>query len=198
VVFCEHGDSLVALVVDVEPAWGLGDEPREAHNQTGEQHLEVDGDGPALVALERDGSSDCSRGKDRAGEPEAVAVGGDDAAESRVSSLDHVDWAGRRDDRDAESKYEATGLELGKIGIESGGAVDDCSDDDDPRSDLHAPFPTPGVGRRAYEEEGANATDLVHGGVDGSPWTVVGSIEKVQELLVCGETTKDGAVEAVL
>jgi hypothetical protein len=63
---------------------------------------------------------------------------------------------------------------------------------------LHAPFSTPGVGGRADEEESADTTNLVHGGVDGSPVAVVGSMEEVQELLVGGETTEDGTVEAVL
>lgn len=198
VVFREHGDSLVALVVDIEPAWGLGDEPREQNDQGREEHLKVDRNLPADVALHRDGAADCPRCQNGSSEPEAVAVGGDDATEGRVSRLYHVNWASRGDDRDAETENESTDLELSKAGVVSGGAIDNSSEDDDPCSDLHAPFSTPGVGGRADEEESADTTNLVHGGVDGSPVAVVGSMEEVQELLVGGETTEDGTVEAVL
>lgn len=197
-VFCEHSDGLFAFVVDVEPARGFRDEPGENHNQTREEHLKVDGDRPARITLERDGTANRSRGKNRTGEPETVAVGGDDATEGRVSGLNHVDWASRGDDRDAETEYEATGLELSKASIQSGGAVDDGSDDDDPGSDLHAHFSTPSVGRGTHEEESADTTNLVHGGVDGGPGTIVGSVEEVQEFFVGRETTKYGTVEAVL
>jgi hypothetical protein len=198
VVLGEDSDSLVTSVVDIEPAWGLGDEPRERHNERWEEHLKVDWDLPAGVALHRDGTADGSRGQNGTSEPEAVAVGGDDTTEGRVSRLDHVDWAGRGDDRDAESEHESTNLELSKAAVVRSGAVDDGSKDDDPCSDLHAPFPTPGVGGRAHEEQSADTTDLVHSGVDGSPGAVVGSVEEVQELLVGGETTKDGTIEAIL
>lgn len=79
-VFGKNSLGLFALVVDVEPTRRLGDEPSEEDNQAGEEHLKVDGDGPADVAIKRDSTSDGTGGQDGAGKPKGVAVRSEDAA----------------------------------------------------------------------------------------------------------------------
>jgi hypothetical protein len=198
VVFRKHLDSLLTLVVDVQPTRRLRDEPREEDNQTGEEHLQVHWDGPADVALKGDCTSDGARSQDRAGEPEGVTVSSNDAAVGWVSSLDDVDGTGSGNDGHAETEDEATGLELPKVGIERRSSVDDGANDDDPRADLHTNLSSPSINGWADEEEGADTTNLVHSGVESSPWTIVGAVEEVKECLVGGETTKDRAIKAVL
>lgn len=198
VVLGEHSDSLLTLVVDVEPTRGLRDEPCEENNQTREEHLKVHGDGPAHVAFESNGTANGTRSQDGASEPESVAVSGDNATVGRVSGLDDINWTRSRDDRYTETEDKAAGLKLTKIAVQCCGSVDDRSNDDDPGADLHANLSSPGVDSGTDEEKSADTTDLVHSRVECSPFTVVGTVEEVKELLVGSESTKDGAVKAVL
>lgn len=79
VVLGEDGLGLLALVVDVQPTWRLGNEPREKDDQAGEEHLQVHRNGPANVAFESDSTADGAGCQDGASEPEGVAVRSDDA-----------------------------------------------------------------------------------------------------------------------
>lgn len=79
VVLGKDGLGLLALVVDVQPTWRLGNEPREKDDQAGEEHLQVHRNGPAYVAFESDSTSDGAGGQDGASEPEGIAVRSDNA-----------------------------------------------------------------------------------------------------------------------
>lgn len=195
--FGQDGSRLLALVVNIEPARGLGDEPAEEDDQAREEHLKVDRDGPADVSLESDRTADGARGQDGAGEPESVAVGSEDTTVGRVRGLNNVDGTSSRDDGDAETKQETTTLELTDVAVEGGGTVDDGANDDEPSTDLHANLPAPSIDSRTNEEQSSDTANLVHGRVDSSPRTVLGAVKEVKELLVGCQATEDGAVEAV-
>jgi hypothetical protein len=105
-------DGFLALVVDVQPTWRLGNEPGEDGDETGEDHLKVDRDLPAGRANEGDSATDGTGGEDGASEPESVAVGGEKSSPRWVSSFDNVDRPGGRDDRDTKTKEETTALDL--------------------------------------------------------------------------------------
>lgn len=117
---------------------------------------------------------------------------------SRVRSLNDVDRTSGGDDRDTETKQEATTLELADVAVEGGCSVDDGADDDDPSANLHANLSSPSVDSWADKKQGADTTDLVHCGVEGSPWAIVSAVEEVEELLVRRQTTEHGAIESVL
>ena len=112
VPFGEHVDGLFALVVDVEPTWRFGNGECEEGDETREEHLKPDWDLETDVSLQVETTADSSGSQDRSGEPEGIAVGGQNTAESRMGGLDDVDRTCRRHNADAKPKEESTTFEL--------------------------------------------------------------------------------------
>lgn len=117
---------------------------------------------------------------------------------SGVRSLHDVNGTSSRDNRDAKTEQEATALKLVDVGVHGGSTVDNGTDDDNPGADLHANLSSPSVDGRSDEEQSTDTSNLVHGRVDSSPFTVVGAAEEVEELLVGSQTTEDGSIKTVL
>jgi hypothetical protein len=75
--------------------------------------------------------------------------------------------------------------------------LDDDAEDDDGGGDEHAATTTPGVDGRANERNGYDRADLVHGGNDPCPGTVVLDTEEVLEIAVGEKGPEKGAVVTI-
>ena len=102
-----------------------------------------------------------------------------------MSGLDNIDRTCSGDDGNTKTEDKSPPLQLANnAGIVKCGTVDDTPKNDKPAADVHTDPSTPGINGRSDKGQCADATNLVHGSVDGLPLSVNRSIEEVEELLV--------------
>lgn len=197
VPFCQHGTCLVSFLVDVEPTRRFRDQECAADDDAREEHLKPNGDLPRSGTADVEGTSYSTTSENTAGEPECIAVGSHDTTICRVDCLDNVDGPGSRSNGDTEAEKEATTHELMNAGICHGGTSDDRSKNDEQGTNEHAWSSSPGVNSGTDKRESTNASDLVHGRHQPSPYTIVGAVEVGQECFVGSETVEQASVEAI-
>lgn len=196
--FCEGCNGLLALVVDVKPSWRLWNEVDEQDDEAREDKLKPDGQEPRGVVVDVQAAPNGTASKDRSGEPEGVAVSGNDTTVCGVRGLDDVDWTRGRDDRNTETEQETPTHELMNTGVGDGSTGDDGAHDDQKGANEHTHPSSPGVDCRSHEGKSADTTNLVHGRDQTSPDTVVLSMKEGQEVcLVRSETTEQRTIKPV-
>lgn len=163
-------------------------------------HLKPHRNQPRSVALERNGTPNCTTGEDRPNKPKGVAVRGDNGPPGRMRSFHNIDGPGARNDGDSEAENESATLEYrsGTSLVVDSTSVDNDADDDDDGTDDHADSSTPGINARPHEWQCRKATNLVHGTRDGLPVSDnVTAREESGESVVRGETAEKHAVETI-
>lgn len=159
----EDISGLLLSATGVEPSGRLGEEHGTNADDTGEHHLDTDGDHPRDVALVFDTTTSTAGSNESTDGPHDVVETGDETTVSGVGDLDDVDGAGGGGNGDTETEEESTGLELTDTGGLDAGDLDNDTDDNDEGTDEHAHSSAPGIDSRADERNGADGTDLVHG-----------------------------------
>src|SRR5690606_29240871 len=110
--------------------------PHEQENETGEDHLQPDGDAPGeRAALQLRGSVGDEGSGNTAHEPHAVVNAGHDTTVRGVGNLRGVRRTGRGTDRNAETEQEAATHELSQI-LRSG--LNASTNDNDSGANGHA------------------------------------------------------------
>ncbi|WYZ36346.1 hypothetical protein EsH8_XII_000096 [Colletotrichum jinshuiense] len=190
----ENPFSLLLLVVDEEPAGGLGEEHTEDVDKAGEEGLHLGDESPGGVAVDLKGATGRAGGDDGVRELEGVIHGTDDTAVGGVVDLDDVYRTGGGGDRDAATKEEAAAYKLaGAVG----GALDAGPDDNDGGSNEHADAAALRVETRADEGKGDDTTDLVDGGDNTSLDAVVLGAVTLLKGGVLEQVVGEGAIVSV-
>ena len=108
-----------------------------------------------------------------------------------------INGSGSGGDGDTKTKQETAALELANAAGVDCGAGNNSTHDDEEASNEHADSPAPSIYAGADERKGADTTNLVHGGDNTSPNTVVGAMEEAEELLVGGQTVEQRTIKAI-
>lgn len=114
-----------------------------------------------------------------------------------MSNLHNVHGTGGSDERDTETKEEASTHELANGGIGGGSSLDDGPDDNEGGPNGHADLSAPGINGRANEGNGDDGANVVHGGDNTGEDTDVSDIEEVLELFNFQKRVEEGAIESV-
>lgn len=94
-----------------------------------------------------------------------------------MSDLDDVGGSSGGSNGDTETEEEAASQELRKVGLDGGGGLDDCAEDDDGAANEHTDPTAPGIDGRTNEGKSDDTTNLVHGRDVGSLDTNVVGVE---------------------
>ena len=200
VVLGKNGLSTIWLAVDVEPSWGLWEEPGAENDDHWEHHLKTDWDGPGGRGSTVGETSASGTGSNESTDwPHDVVQTSGNSAVSWVRNLDDVTWSGSTENADTETEEEATAHELSDrvfTSLDAGNLNDDTENDNGGGAE-HSSTSSPGVDCWADERNGSDGTDLVHGGDDTSPGTGVGDVEVGLKVLVGEKSTEERSIVTV-
>ncbi len=194
----ERLDCFLSLASGVKPSRALREEEGEDDDETREDHLQPDGDQPGVVVFDVQSTTDCTRGKDGTDKPGGIAKAGDDTAIPGMSSLDNPDRTGSGGDRDTKPEQKSTAHHLAFRGVGRSGTLNDGADNNTNTASDHADSSTEGVNSRTNERKGTDTANLIHGGDQTSPNSLVLAMKMRKEVLLIGQqTTKQHGVETV-
>ena len=114
-----------------------------------------------------------------------------------MAGFDNVDRSSSRGDGNTKTKQESAADELVNACVMYCGAGDDGAHDNEEASNEHAGSPTPGIDSGADEGQSGHTANLVHGGDQAGPNTVIRAMEEAQECLVGSQAAEQRTVKAI-
>lgn len=187
VILGESLASLLTVAAGIVPSWGLWQKPGTEQDDRWEHDLEPNWNNPGSIStFVVESTASCSGSNESSNWPHDVVKTRNDSAISWVRDLDDVGWACSSNNADSETEEETSTHELTHSVATNVGAcaLDNYTDNNDYCCDGHASSTSPGVEGRANERESHNRADLVHGGDDTSPCSIILDIKKSLEVVV--------------
>lgn len=155
--------SQLTLSSGVEPTWGLREDQRAEHDDTGKHHLNPNRNQPRYVALVIKTAACCSTGNNGTDGPHDIVETSYDTTVRRMGHFHDVGRTSGSGNGNTKTQQETPTHKLWDAGVVNGTDLDNDANNDNDGPDKHADSSAPGINGRTDEGDGDNRTDLIHG-----------------------------------